>query len=125
MHKSDFENNYDGNLKKLANDLKALIYDEFDKDFKKDLIKYEREPEYKNLRNREKKTFNVLVQNSAMNIKSYFIKIRKDENYTHLIQNKSLYFNVSISRNDANVNYYLKNPTMNIVELVAKTLGKP
>ncbi|CAD2104401.1 fam-d protein [Plasmodium vinckei] len=30
--KYDLENNYDGNLKKLANDLKGLIYDKFDND---------------------------------------------------------------------------------------------
>ncbi|CAD2104377.1 fam-d protein [Plasmodium vinckei] len=124
MHKYDFKNDYGINLNILAKDLKTLMYDPFDNDFKNNLIRYENEPENKKIRNRAKKTFNALVKNPAMDIKGYFIKMRKDRNYTHLRQNKSLYFTTSISKNDTNSNYDLKSITPNIVESFVKPLRK-
>ncbi|CAD2091871.1 fam-d protein [Plasmodium vinckei lentum] len=122
MHKYDFEKNYDDNLNIFAKDLKALIYDPFDKGFKDGLIKYENEPETKKLRNRAKKTLNALIHNSEIQIKGYFIKISKDGNYTDLCKNKSLYFEIRINKNDINVTHDLKIPAPYVVELVANTL---
>ncbi|CAD2091823.1 fam-d protein [Plasmodium vinckei brucechwatti] len=92
MHKYDFENNYDDNLKKLSNDLKALIYDKFDNNFKNNLIKYEREPKDKKLKKAAKKFFEALLQNSDMKIKGYFVKIRRDQKSIHLSPNKRFKF---------------------------------
>ncbi|CAD2104454.1 hypothetical protein YYG_01911 [Plasmodium vinckei petteri] len=122
MHKYDFEKNYDDNLNIFAKDLKALIYDPFDKSFKDGLIKYENEPETKKLRNRAKKTLNALIHNSEIQIKGYFIKISKDGNYTDLCKNKSLYFEIRINKNDINVTHDLKFPIPYVVELVANAL---
>ncbi|CAD2104373.1 fam-d protein [Plasmodium vinckei] len=119
MHKYNFENNYDDNLNIFANDLKTSMYEQFDAKFEKDLIKYENEPKNKKVRNRAKKTFNALVQNSEINIRGYFIKISKDGNYTHLSQNKSLYFEIIISKDDTNVTHDFKIPIPNIVKLVS------
>ncbi|VTZ68864.1 fam-d protein [Plasmodium chabaudi chabaudi] len=110
IHKYDFENNYDDNLKKLANDLKALIYDKFDYDLRQGLICSEGETANKKFHNQAKEFFKALVHNSNMMIKGYFIKIGKDGNYTDSCQNKSLYFNISICRNNANANYDFKPP---------------
>ncbi|CAD2104385.1 fam-d protein [Plasmodium vinckei] len=125
MHKYDFEKNYDNNLNIFAKDLKALIYDPFDKSFKDGLIKYENEPETKKLRNRAKKTLNALMHNSEIQIKGYFIKISKDGNYTHLRQNKSLCFKIRISKDGTNVTHDFLFPKPETVQLIAKTLGKP
>ncbi|CAD2091874.1 fam-d protein [Plasmodium vinckei lentum] len=122
MHKYDFEKNYDDNLNIFAKDLKALIYDPFDKNFKDGLIKYENEPKKKKLRESAKQTFYELMQNSNIKISGYFIKISRDGNYTHLRQNKSLYFEIKISKDDTNVTHDLKIPIPNVVELVANAL---
>ncbi|SCN60536.1 fam-d protein [Plasmodium chabaudi chabaudi] len=124
MHKYDFESNYDENLNVLANDLKTLIYDPFDKNFKGGLIKYTNEPENKKLRDSAKKTFYELVHNSEIEIEGYFIKVTKDGNYEHLKQNKSLYFNIRLSEKNANFKYELKIPIPSVVKLVNSISGK-
>ncbi|CAD2091864.1 fam-d protein [Plasmodium vinckei lentum] len=124
MHKYDFENNHDGSLKNLANDLKGLIYDKFDAKFEQDLIKYENEPKNKRLRNSAKQYFYTLVHNSEIQIQGYFIKISKDGNYTHLRQNKSLYFDIRISEKNENITHDFKIPIPNVVRLVANISGK-
>ncbi|CAD2091889.1 fam-d protein [Plasmodium vinckei lentum] len=124
MHKYDFENNHDGSLKNLANDLKALIYDKFDAKFEQDLIKYENEPKNKRLRNSAKQYFYTLVHNSEIQIQGYFIKISKYGNYTHLRQNKSLYFDIRISEKNENVTHDFKIPIPNVVRLVANISEK-
>ncbi|SCN60516.1 fam-d protein [Plasmodium chabaudi adami] len=122
MHKYDFESNYDGNLNIFAKDLKALIYDPFDKNFKGGLIKYENEPEKKKLRDSAKQTFYEIVHNSEIEIEGYFIKISKDGNYEHLKENKSLYFNIKINKNDTNAKYELKTPIKNVVNRIVTNL---
>ncbi|CAD2091861.1 fam-d protein [Plasmodium vinckei lentum] len=117
--KYDFESNHGASLKKLANDLKGLIYDQFDNDLRRGLICSEGETANKKFHNSAKEFFKALVHNSNMMIKGYFIKIRNDGNYTDLCQNKSLYFNISISRNDASANYDLKLPNPEVAELVS------
>ncbi|KEG02224.1 hypothetical protein YYE_02963 [Plasmodium vinckei vinckei] len=49
MHTYNFEKNVYGSVKDLAKDFKKLIYDEFDQDLKKDLIKYESERKNENV----------------------------------------------------------------------------
>ncbi|SCN60530.1 fam-d protein [Plasmodium chabaudi adami] len=122
MHKYDFENNYGDNLNILANDLKKLMYEQFDMKFEQDLIKYENEPKNKRLRDSAKQIFYTLVHNSEINIRGYFIKISKDGNYAHLNQNKSLYFDIIINEKNANANYDFKIPIPNVVKLVDNTL---
>ncbi|CAD2091831.1 fam-d protein [Plasmodium vinckei lentum] len=124
MHKYDFEKNYDDNLNIFAKNLKTLMYDPFDKNFKDGLIKYENEPKKKKLRESAKQTFYELMQNSNIKISGYFIKISRDGNYTHLRQNKSLYFEIRINKNDINVTHDLKIFIPNVVRLVANISGK-
>ncbi|CAD2104365.1 fam-d protein [Plasmodium vinckei] len=170
--KYDFENNHDDNLKKLANDLKALIYDKFENDsggliydrfvnnlkglvydkFGNDLKgliydKYDNDSKgfkcgksnndikqsstsskdtaaNEKLHNKPKEFFKMLLDNSNIMIRGYFIKIRKDGNYTDLCKNKSLYFNISISRNYANATHDFRPPQPEVVKLVSKPLKK-
>ncbi|SCL93140.1 fam-d protein [Plasmodium chabaudi adami] len=122
MHKYDFESNYDDNLNIFAKDLKALIYDPFDNNFKGNLIKYENEPEKKKLRDNAKQTFYELVHNSELQIEGYFIKISKDGNYEHLKENKSFYFNIKINKNDTNANYEFKTPIKHIANRIVTNL---
>ncbi|VTZ68873.1 fam-d protein [Plasmodium chabaudi chabaudi] len=172
MKKYDFENNYDDNLKKLANDLKGLIYDKFDNDSKgliydklmtdlkgliydkfgndlrglvhenprnhfKCILVYllkcfkrktsnEESPdkEKEKFRNKTKEFFKVLLDNSNIMIRGYFIKIRKDGNYTDLCQNESLYFKISIGRDDTTATHDLKVPTPNVAKLMAQISRK-
>ncbi|SCN60550.1 fam-d protein [Plasmodium chabaudi chabaudi] len=125
MKKYDFENNYDGSSKKLANDLKALIYDQFDNNFKNNLIKYEREPKNEKLKKKAKKFFKALVQNSDMKIKGYFVKIRKDQKGTRLTLNVSRYFNINININKENATHGFELPKSKVGGPVAKPLRKP
>ncbi|EUD72915.1 hypothetical protein YYG_01915 [Plasmodium vinckei petteri] len=75
MHKRDLGNNYyDANI--LANDLKVLTHDKFNNNIKKDLVKYERGSENKQLLNRERK---LLM--------------------------RFLYFNININKSNANADY--------------------
>ncbi|SCN60515.1 fam-d protein [Plasmodium chabaudi chabaudi] len=120
MHKYDFESSYDDNLNIFAKDLKTLIYDSFEKNFKEDLIRYENEPKKKKLRDSAKQTFYELMHNSEIEIQGYFIKISKDGNYEHLSQNKSLYFDISINKNGTDAKYELKIPIRYAVDLVSK-----
>ncbi|SCM21219.1 fam-d protein [Plasmodium chabaudi adami] len=124
MHKYDFENNYGDNLNILANDLKKLMYEQFDMKFEQDLIKYENEPKNKRLRDSAKQIFYTLVHNSKIKIRGYFIKISKDGNYAHLSQNKTLYFNIIINEKNVNVTHDLKIPIPNVVKLVANISGE-
>ncbi|SCL87496.1 Protein of unknown function (DUF3271), putative [Plasmodium chabaudi adami] len=124
IDKYDFENKYDDNLKKLAKDLKTLIYDPFKKRFGQGLIKYENEPKDDQINKRTKKIFNVLMQFSDMKVKGYFIKMRKDGTDIGLCKNKSLYFNININKNDANVTHEFTFPTLYIAKLVSKPIGK-
>ncbi|SCL87539.1 fam-d protein [Plasmodium chabaudi adami] len=124
MHKYDFENNYDDNLNILANDLKTLMYEEFDMKFEQDLIKYENEPKNKRLRDSAKQIFYTLVHNSEIKIRGYFIKISENGNYAHLSQNKSLYFCIIINEKNVNVTHDLKIPIPNVVKLVANISGE-
>ncbi|CAD2104381.1 fam-d protein [Plasmodium vinckei] len=124
MHKYDFENNYGDNLNRLANDLKCLIYEQFDAKFEHDLIKYENEPKNKRLRDSAKQYFYTIAHNSEIEIQGYFFKISKDGNYTHLRQNKSLYFKIIISEKNTNATHDLKIPIPNVVRLVANISGK-
>ncbi|CAD2091849.1 fam-d protein [Plasmodium vinckei lentum] len=182
--KYDFKDKYDDNLKNLANDLKGLIYDKFDKDsegkmydefvndlkglvydkfgndlkgliydkFDNDLkpsicnkfgkylkgLKYgksnndlkqsstssEDKTASKKVHKKTKNFFKILLDNSNIMIKGYFIKIRKDGNYTDLCKNESLYFNINISRKDANATHDFRPPQSEVVKLIAKPLKK-
>ncbi|CAD2091799.1 fam-d protein [Plasmodium vinckei brucechwatti] len=124
LHKYDFESNYDDNLKKLANDLKALIYDEFDDDLKYDLIKYERGQENEKYHQMAKEFLEVLVNNSSMRIRGYFIKIREDGNYMDLNQDDNLYFDININKNDYRSVYIIKPPGPEVAELVTSLTRK-
>ncbi|SCL93170.1 fam-d protein [Plasmodium chabaudi adami] len=108
MHKYDFERNYYNDLKLLAKDLKVLIYDEFDHDLKNDLIKYERGPENEKYHKMAKEFLEVLVNNSSMRIKGYFIKIREDGNYMDACKTDHIYFDIYINKNDAKFDYRYK-----------------
>ncbi|CDU17985.1 fam-d protein [Plasmodium yoelii] len=122
MHKYDFEKNYGGDLKKLAEDLKALIYDEFDHKFKHNLIKFEKEPEDEKINKKGKNIFKTLVHNSDIIIQGYFIKVREDGNYTDLTKCLNVYFNINISKGNADSNYDLKFLKSEIIELVSNPL---
>ncbi|CAD2104348.1 fam-d protein [Plasmodium vinckei] len=124
MHKYNFESNYDDDLEKLAKDLKALIYDEFDHNLKQDLIKYERGRENEQYHQIAKEFLEVLVNNSSMRIKGYFIKIREDGNYTDLCQNDLLYFIININKNYSRHNVGLKYPNRIVTELVTNLTRK-
>ncbi|KEG02223.1 hypothetical protein YYE_02962 [Plasmodium vinckei vinckei] len=73
MHKYDFENKYDDSLKKLAKDLKGLIYDKFDKYLKQGIMCYVGAREYHDV-DQAKKFSKPFAHNSNIMIKGYFIK---------------------------------------------------
>ncbi|VEV56464.1 fam-d protein [Plasmodium vinckei vinckei] len=118
IHKYNFEKNVYDNLKELVKDLKKLIYDEFDQDLKKDLIKYESERKNEKYHKMAKEILEVLVHNSSMRIKGYFIKIRKDGNYMDLNQEHNLYCNLNINKNNTHYDFYFKSLTPEVAELI-------
>ncbi|SCL87502.1 Protein of unknown function (DUF3271), putative [Plasmodium chabaudi adami] len=124
LHKYNFHNNYN-EVKRLAKDLKALIYDEFDHDLKQDLIKYETGPENEKYHKMAKEFLKVLVHNSDMRVKGYFIKIREDGNYMNLNQDMDIYFDVNISKNDVYSIYNFEFLIPEIAELLTNLIRKP
>ncbi|WBY57313.1 fam-d protein [Plasmodium yoelii yoelii] len=125
MDKYDFEKNYGGDLKKLAEDLKALIYDRLNHNFKYNLIKREKKTKDEKVNKKGKKIFKTLVHNSDIIIQGYFIKVRKDGNYTDLTRNLNMYFDININKDNVNSNYDLKFLKSEIIELVSKPLRRP
>ncbi|CAD2104393.1 fam-d protein [Plasmodium vinckei] len=125
MHKYDFENKSIAHSRRLAKKLKTLIYDEFDEDLKKDLIKYESERENEKYHKMAKEILEVLVHNSEMRFRGYFIKTREDGNYMDLCQNDQLYFIINMNKNYENVDCYYKPINPEVAELVANIAGKP
>ncbi|SCN60522.1 Protein of unknown function (DUF3271), putative [Plasmodium chabaudi adami] len=107
LHKYDFHSNYN-EVKTLANDLKALIYDGFDNNFKNNLIKYETEPEDEKLHKKAKKFLEALINNSSIRFKGYFIKIREDGNYIDFNYYNNYCFDININKGDAKSDYYFR-----------------
>ncbi|VTZ68858.1 fam-d protein [Plasmodium chabaudi chabaudi] len=124
MHKYNFKKRPYATIRKLTKDLKAMIYDEFDKKLKLDLIKYELRPEDREFHEKAKKTFKALVNNSAINFKGYFIKTR-DEDYTDLCKHKCLYFDINISKNDGSCDHDLKFLEPDVAESIANRIQNP
>ncbi|SCM21212.1 fam-d protein [Plasmodium chabaudi adami] len=118
MHKYNFETRFLECLNELCKNLKTLIYDEFDKDLKNDLIKYETGPENEKYHKMAKEFLEVLVNNSTMKIKGYFIKIREDGNYINLNQNDNLYFNITINKIYTKFTYSFKSLEHEVGELL-------
>ncbi|CAD2091811.1 fam-d protein [Plasmodium vinckei brucechwatti] len=125
MHKYDFENNYYEDSKKLAKNLKALIYDEFDQDLKNDIIKYESGRENEKYHKMAKEFLEVLVHNTDMRIKGYFIKTRKDGNYTDLCQSEHPHFIINMNKDYQTNDCYYEPLKPEVAELVANIAGKP
>ncbi|SCM22300.1 fam-d protein [Plasmodium chabaudi chabaudi] len=118
MNKYDFERNYYDDLKLLSKDLKALIYDEFDRDLKKDLIKYETGPENEKYHQMAKEFLEVLVNNSSMRFKGYFIKIKEDGNYMDACQRDHIYFDIYINKSYAKFDYRYKSLKPEVIEFL-------
>ncbi|VTZ68870.1 fam-d protein [Plasmodium chabaudi chabaudi] len=125
MHKYDFEKKFYEDSKKLAKKLKVLIYDEFDYDLKQDLIKYERGPENEKYHKMAKEFLEVLVNNSSMRIKGYFIKIREDGNYMDLCEKCHIYFDIHINKKSEISDCYYKSLKPEVAELVVNLTRKP
>ncbi|CAD2091877.1 fam-d protein [Plasmodium vinckei lentum] len=125
MHKYDFENKYIEHSRMLSKKLKSLIYDEFDEDLKRDLIKYESGRENEKYHKMAKEILEVLVHNSEMRFRGYFIKTREDGNYMDLCQNDQLYFVINMNKNYENIDCYYKPLNPEVAELVANIAGKP
>ncbi|CAD2091826.1 fam-d protein [Plasmodium vinckei brucechwatti] len=124
MYKYDFEHNYPTDLMKFVHKLKASVYDRFEYELAHCLIKYEKEPNDVNLKNRANRFFEALVQNSDMKMKGHFIKITWDNENKCLTHNVSLYFNININKNNANVDYNFIFPKRETVESFVKPLRK-
>ncbi|VTZ68863.1 fam-d protein [Plasmodium chabaudi chabaudi] len=124
IHKYNFETRFLEGLNELSKDLKTLIYDEFDRDLKQDLIKYEIGPENEKYHKMAKEFLEVLVNNSSMKIKGYFIKIKEDGNYTDLCDYNNLYFDIYINKNKSCYTYDLKYPNPEVAELVTNLTRK-
>ncbi|CAD2104462.1 hypothetical protein YYG_01913 [Plasmodium vinckei petteri] len=125
MHKYNFENKYIPHSRRLSKKLKSLIYDEFDEDLKKDLIKYESGRENEKYHKMAKEILEVLVHNSEMRFRGYFIKTREDGNYMDLCQNDQRYFNINMNKNYESADCYYKPINPEVAELVANIAGKP
>ncbi|EUD72907.1 hypothetical protein YYG_01907 [Plasmodium vinckei petteri] len=119
MHTYNFQSDYYDIVKKFAKKLKAFIYDEFDHDLKKDLIKYEIGRENEKYHKMAKEFLEVLVNNSSIRFKGYFIKIREDGNYMDLCQTDHLSFNIIMNKNDYRPMASLNCPDPEVGELVA------
>ncbi|CAD2104352.1 fam-d protein [Plasmodium vinckei] len=124
MHTYNFQSDYYNIVKKFAKNLKAFIYDEFDHDLKKDLIKYEIGRENEKYHKMAKEFLEVLVNNSSIRVKGYFIKIREDGNYMDLCQTDHPYFNIIMNKNDYRSVPDLKCPDPEVGELVANLTRK-
>ncbi|SCM21226.1 fam-d protein [Plasmodium chabaudi adami] len=124
MHKYDFENKFYEDSRRLAKKLKVLIYDEFDHDLKNDIIKYERGPANEKYHKMAKEILEVLVNNSSMRIRGYFIKIREDESYMDLCENDHVYFDIYINKNYENYDCYYKSLKPEVAELVVNLTRK-
>ncbi|CAD2091822.1 fam-d protein [Plasmodium vinckei lentum] len=125
MHKYDFKKRSFRIIMRLAKHLKGLIYDKFDHDLEQDLIKYERGPENEEFHKKAKEYFELLVNNSAMNFKGYFIKIGEDGTDMDLCKNNSLYFDINIRKNKGFCKYELKSLEPEIAESVANLIRNP
>ncbi|CAD2104336.1 fam-d protein [Plasmodium vinckei] len=125
MHKYELKKNFCADLWELTKDLKALIYDEFDKNLKQDLIKYERGPENEEFHKKAKEYLKLFVNNSAMRFKGYFIKIEEDGTDMDLCKNKSLYFDINISKDDGFYEHDFKSLEPKVAELVANLIRNP
>ncbi|CAD2091840.1 fam-d protein [Plasmodium vinckei lentum] len=119
MHTYNFQNDHYDKVKKFTKNLKAFIYDEFDQDLKKDLIKYESGRENEKYHQMAKEFLEVLVNNSSIRLKGYFIKIREDGNYMDLCQTDHLSFNIIMNKNDYRPMANLDCPDPEVGELVA------
>ncbi|VTZ68859.1 fam-d protein [Plasmodium chabaudi chabaudi] len=125
MHKYDFEEKFCANIWKLTKDLKDLIYDKFNQKLEQDLIKYETGPENEKFHKMAKEYLELLVNNSALNFKGYFIKTKNDGNYTDLCKNKSFYFNILISKDVSKYDNGLKFLEPDVAESVANLMSNP
>ncbi|CAD2091802.1 fam-d protein [Plasmodium vinckei brucechwatti] len=125
IHKYNFKKRFYDDLNILVKDLKKLIYDEFDDDLKHDLIKYERGRENEKYHQMAKEFLEVLVHNSDIRIKGYFIQIREDGNYMDLNQDDNLYFNLNINKKDARHDCYFKSLKPEVAELIANLTREP
>ncbi|EUD72909.1 hypothetical protein YYG_01909 [Plasmodium vinckei petteri] len=85
---------------------------------------FQGEPNDVKLKNRAKKNFESLIQNSNMKMKGHFIKITLDNENKRLAHNVSLYFNININKNNANDTYNFELHKPEVAELVVKPLRK-
>ncbi|CAD2091880.1 fam-d protein [Plasmodium vinckei lentum] len=125
IHKYNFNERFYDDLNKLVKDLKTLIYDEFDQDLKQNLIKYESGRENEKYHQMAKEFLEVLVNNSSMRIKGYFIRIQEDGNYMDIDYQNSLHFNLNINKNDTHYDCYFKSLEPKIAELITNLTRKP
>ncbi|CAD2091793.1 fam-d protein [Plasmodium vinckei brucechwatti] len=125
MHKYDFEKNTCDNMRKLIKDLNDLIYDEIDNKLKQDLIKYERRPENEKFHKKAKEYLKLLVNNSSMKIKGYFIKTREDGTNMDLCKNESLYFEMGMRKHKGYYKHKFKSLEPEVAELVSNLIRKP
>ncbi|CAD2091837.1 fam-d protein [Plasmodium vinckei lentum] len=125
MHKYDLKENFCDDIWELTKDLKVLIYDEFDKDLKQDLIKYERGPENEKFHKKAKEYLELLVNNSAMTFKGYFIKTEHVGTNRDLCKTINLYFDINISKDEGFYEHDFKSLEPEVAELVANLMQKP
>ncbi|CAD2091828.1 fam-d protein [Plasmodium vinckei lentum] len=125
MHKYDFEENTCVNMRKLIKDLNDLIYDKIDKKLKQDLIKYEREPENEKFHKKAKEYLELLVNNSAMTLKGYFLKTKNDGTNIDLCKITNLYFDINMWKNKGFYKHEFKPLEPEVAESVANLIRKP
>ncbi|CAD2091819.1 fam-d protein [Plasmodium vinckei lentum] len=125
MYKYDLKKRPRPTIVRLTKDLKALIYDQFDHDLEQDLIKYERGPENEKFHKKAKEYLELLVNNSAMNFKGYFIKIEEDGTDRDLCKNNSLYFDINIRKNKGFCKHEFKPLEPEVAESVANLIRNP